>query len=140
MIQTLMKQDLFRFFRSDVCRALIFGVILASFAIQGYAQDVDSSGRRKFYSIAELIRIIERAREAGMSEAELRKLELRDGDKQINVLDYIEQEKLRRLQKDKKIGQILNKKFLTINDIYNELIKSEPEVIERLREELVSER
>jgi len=126
--------------KSGIRKVLIIMGILFLFSTAGVADEVANAGRRKFYSIAELIRLIERARESGMSEEDLRKLELRDGDQQINVLDYIEKEKLGQLKKDKKMKDLLEKKFLTINDIYNELIKQEPGVIEQLREELVSER
>ena len=107
-----------------------------------YAQDSGNSntGRRKFYSVEELIKLIEQAREAGMSEEDLKSMEIIDGDQEINVLDYIEQKRLQRLLKDKKLKELLSKNFLTVNDIYKELIKTEPNVIQKLREELVSER
>lgn len=104
------------------------------------AQDFANTSRDKYYKIEELIKLIERAREAGMSEEDLKSLEIRDGDKEINVLDYIEQEKLERLKKEAALKALLEKNFLTVNDIYKELIKTEPEVIQQLREELVSER
>ena len=106
----------------------------------GQAQERENTGRRKYYSVEELILLIERAREAGVSEENLKKLEIRDGDREINVFDYIAQEKMERLKKDKILKDLLSKRFLTVNDIYTELIKSEPQVIQKLREELVSER
>lgn len=100
----------------------------------------ENSDRRKFYNIAELVKIIERARKAGFSDEDLKKLELRDGDQMINIMDYMEDlERLRKL-KDKRLQEFLNKRFLTVKDIYNELVATEPEVIKKLREELVSER
>lgn len=104
------------------------------------AQGTGSAMRNKYYSVEELIDLIERARDAGMTDENLLKLEIRDGDKQINVMDYIEQQKLDQIKKDKMMAELLSKKFLTVNDIYKELIKLEPEVIEQLRENLVSER
>jgi hypothetical protein len=104
------------------------------------AQEAGTAVRNKYYSVEELIQLIERARDAGISDENLQKLEIRDGNQEINVLDYIEQEKLDQLKKDKLLTELLGKKFLTVNDIYKELIKMEPEVIEKLREELVSER
>ncbi len=126
--------------KSGIRKILIALIFLLLFTTVGLAQEEENTGRRKFYCITELIRLIERARESGMSEEDLRKLELRDGDTQINVLDYIEKEKLKQLKKDKKLKELLEKKFLTVNDIYSELIKQEPGVIEQLREELVSDR
>ncbi len=105
-----------------------------------YSQETYDSGRSKFYKVDELIELIDRAREAGVSDEELKKLKIRDGDKEINVLDYIREDRLARLKKEKRLKELLSKKYLTVNDIYGELIKSEPEVIQKLREELVSER
>ncbi len=121
----------------------ILSILLVAFLIATsflYAQESINTGRRKFYNVEELIRLIEQAREAGMSEEELRNLEIIDGDQEINVMEYIEQKRLARLLKDKKLKELLSKNFLTVNDIYRELIKTEPEVIKKLREELVSER
>ncbi len=105
-----------------------------------FTQDLTNTGRRKYYSVEELIKLIQKAREAGLSEDSIRNMEIRDGDKEINLLDYIEQEKLDRLKSNEYLKELLSKNFLTVNDIYRELIKTEPEVIQRLREELVSER
>jgi DNA-binding transcriptional MerR regulator len=105
-----------------------------------YAQESINTGRRKYYRVEELIKLIQRAREAGMSDESIRKMEIRDGDKEINLLDYIEQEKLDRLKSQEYLKELMSKNFLTVNDIYRELIKTEPEVIQKLREELVSER
>ena len=116
---------------------LITALMLTS---EVFAQDPVNTGRRKYYSVEELIKLIQRAREAGMSDDSIRNMEIRDGDKEINLLDYIEQEKLDRLKSQEYLKELLSKNFLTVNDIYRELIKTEPEVIQRLREELVSER
>ena len=122
--------------RTLICMLIL--AVLSALALQ--AQDLSAENRDKYYRIEELIDLIEQAREAGMSEEDLRNLEIRDGDKVINVYDYIEQERLERLRKKKLLEELLSKKFLTVNDIYDELIKSEPEEIQKLREELASER
>jgi hypothetical protein len=105
-----------------------------------FAQDSGNTGRRKFYNVEELIRLIEQAREAGMSEEDLQNMEIIDGDQEINVMEYIEKKRLARLLKNQRLKELLSKNFLTVNDIYKELIKTEPSVIQKLREELVSER
>lgn len=117
---------------------ILLTIILVSVA--GFSQESQNTGRRKYYSVDELIKLIDKAREAGVDDESLKSLEIRDGDVQINVYDYIEKEKLEKLKKEKRLQDLLSKKFLTVNDIYRELIKTEPEVIQKLREELVSER
>ena len=136
----LMMRSFIRLYSRRIRCLLIVIIGLFIISTDGFAGQPSNDIRRQFYSIEELIKLIERAREAGMSDEELGKLELRDGDKVINVQDYITEERLRRLRKEEKLREFLSKKFLTVNDIYGELIKSEPEVIEKLREELVSER
>ena len=125
-------------------RFLIFisltGLLFSIFPLTDASAQSENSGRRKFYDIAELVKIIERARKAGFSDEDLKKLELRDGDRLINIMDYMEELERIRQMKDKRLQEFLNKRFLTVKDIYNELIATEPEVIKKLREELVSER
>jgi hypothetical protein len=105
-----------------------------------HAQEQSQQARRQFYKLNELIKIIDQAREAGMSDEDLKNLELDDGGRKINILEYMaELERLKAL-KDKELEDFLSKKFLTINDIFNELIVSEPKVIKKLREKLVSDR
>lgn len=106
----------------------------------GYSQEQSYQARRQFYNLKELLRIIDQAREAGMSDEDLKSLELQDGDRKINVLEYIAELERLKAMKDKELEEFLSKKFLTINDIFNELIVSEPKVIEKLRERLVSDR
>ncbi|MFH2132158.1 MAG: hypothetical protein ABIK68_17405 [bacterium] len=106
----------------------------------GYSQEQSNQARRQFYNLEELIKIIDRARESGMSDEDLKKLELHDGDRKINVLEYMAELERLRAMKDKELEIFLSKKFLTINDIFNELIVSEPNVIKKLREKLVSDR
>ncbi|MBU2646695.1 hypothetical protein KKI24_18445 [bacterium] len=106
----------------------------------GYSQQQSNQARRQFYNLEELIKIIDRARESGMSDEDLKKLELHDGERKINVLEYMAELERLRAMKDKELEIFLSKKFLTINDIFNELIVSEPNVIKKLREKLVSDR
>ena len=118
----------------------IVGLLFTFLPIADISAQSENSGRRKFYNIAELVKIIETARKAGFSDEDLKKLELRDGDQMINIMDYMEElERIRKL-KDKRLQEFLSKRFLTVKDIYNELIATEPDVIKKLREELVSER
>jgi hypothetical protein len=124
------------------CLHLILIAVFITLALpsseQSRAQSMNN--RRKFYDIAELIKIIETARDAGMSDEDLKNLKLQDGDQEINVMDYIaELERLKKIE-DQKLKEFLSKKFLTVNDVFRELIVREPETIQKLREELVSER
>lgn len=121
-------------------KAVLIVIALCVAAQWLFAQSDINTGRRKYYDIEALIDLIEKARDAGMSDEELRKLEIRDGDREINVWEYIEKEKLAKMKEDAMLRELLSKNFLTVNDIYNELIKTEPRVIRKLREELVSER
>jgi hypothetical protein len=127
--------------RYDRCIRLLFiGLCCCLMASTGFGQEPSDPGRRQFYDIAELIRLIERAREAGMTDEELHQLEIRDGDRIINVMEYkAEFERLQRL-KEERLKAFLSKQFLTVNDIFQELIVTEPDVIRKLREELVSDR
>ena len=106
----------------------------------GFSQEQSYEARRQFYTLEKLIKLIEQARDAGMSDENLKKMELQDGDRKINILEYMAELERLRAMKDKELEEFLSKKFLTINDIFNELIVSEPKVIKKLREKLVSDR
>ncbi|MBT4090829.1 MAG: hypothetical protein HN580_04700 [Deltaproteobacteria bacterium] len=106
----------------------------------GFSQEQSYEARRQFYTLEKLIKLIEQARDAGMSDEDLKKMELQDGDRKINILEYMAELERLRAMKDKELEEFLSKKFLTINDIFNELIVSEPKVIKKLREKLVSDR
>ncbi len=121
-----------------LCLLLVSACSLAFSA--GYSQARSQQARRQFYNLNELIRIIDQAREAGMSDEDLKSLELHDGNRKINVLEYMAELERLKAMKDKELEDFLSKKFLTINDIFNELIVSEPKVIKKLREKLVSDR
>ncbi|MDH5561695.1 MAG: hypothetical protein OEY59_12670 [Deltaproteobacteria bacterium] len=113
---------------------LLFFIVSSSFAQQSYGEK-----RSKFYQISELIRLIEKAREAGFSEEDLRKMTINDANFSINVMEFIEKSRLKERLKKEKLDAFKKKKFLTIIDIFDELIVMEPEVLGKLREELVSD-
>ncbi|PCI29582.1 MAG: hypothetical protein COB67_03660 [SAR324 cluster bacterium] len=102
------------------------------------AQEQDP--RRQFYDVVELTKLIEKAREAGFSDEQIARLELRDGGRTVNVQAYMESLRQKKSMRDEKLQNFLNKKFLTVQDIFKELLILEPSVLIRLREELVSER
>lgn len=132
--------------RTSIYRKILTAICLAVFSTLclipsgSFAQDQSYQSRRQFYKLSELLRIIDQAREAGMSDEDLKNLELHDGDRKINVLEYIAELERLKAMKDKELEEFLSKKFLTVNDIFDELVVSEPEVIQKLRERLVSDR
>ena len=65
-------------------------------------------------------------------------MQIKDGDKVINVMDYIRKIENKRIFEQKQLEEFRNRKFLTVQDIYGELIKLEPDALTRLREELTS--
>ena len=104
------------------------------------AQSSTAQRRDQFTDIVELIKLLEKAGEAGFDSEYLKNLYIQDGDRKISVYEYMEQKRLAENIKNKKLKEFLEKQFLTIQDIYNELVKLEPETLMSLREELVSVR
>ena len=99
-----------------------------------------NTGRRQFYDLVELTKIIQRARDAGFSEEELKNLELKDAGTTINVYDYMNEILARQRIEDEKLKDFLSKRFLTVGDVYQEMVNLEPDALTKLSEELVSER
>jgi len=94
--------------------------------------------RRQFQNIDALIALIEKARDAGISDDEIKKLQLNLKDKDVDVLEYIEAFRRRKRLADQKNKDFLATRFLTVSDIFNELVDMEPDRLENLREELIS--
>ena len=94
--------------------------------------------RNQFYSLVELTELIQKTKEAGFSDEQIKNMQIKDGDKVINVMDYIRKIENKRIFEQKQLEDFRNRKFLTVQDIYGELIKLEPDALTRLREELTS--
>ena len=114
--------------------SLSFFIVFPLFSQEG------NTGRRQFYDLVELTKIIQRARDAGFSEEELKNLELKDAGTTINVYDYMNEILARQRIEDEKLKAFLSKRFLTVGDVYQEMVNLEPDALTKLREELVSER
>jgi len=95
--------------------------------------------RTKFKNVEDLLKLIEKAREAGISDEELKKLDLNNEEGQVSVLEYIEEFKKVKRLKDQELQDFMEKRFLTVGDIFKELVDMEPSKLKTLREELVSE-
>jgi len=127
----------YAFFKKTIVALCTILIFFSGIVQNGFAKEPD---RNRFQKIEELIKLIERFREAGFTDEQIKKLEIVNGDEKINVLKHkADLERARRLKKQK-LQEFLNKDFLTVNDIFKELIVSEPGVIKKIREELVSER
>ena len=128
------------FFRRRLSGLFVILLLVAAVALPISITAAREKDRAKFYKIDELNRLIQKAKEAGFSEKDLETLILRDADKSINVNEYIAEMEHDEKVKIQKLQEFLNKRFLTIGDIYKEMIKLEPDTLINLREELVSDR
>lgn len=104
------------------------------------AQQEIRDDREQFRDIDALIKLIEKGRENGLSDEEISQLELTETNgEQVNVMEYIEAFRRKKRLKDQKIQAFLEKRFLTVTDIFDELVNMEPNELEKLREDLTSE-
>jgi len=111
---------------------LVFGIFKPS-----YAEELNS-GRRQFYNVVELIKLIEIAREAGYSEEEIESLTIKDENKALNAMKYIQQELKEKKTKNLEFKKLLSKKYLTIQDILNDLLALEPKALSSFRDNLLT--
>jgi len=96
--------------------------------------------RNQYTKPKALNKLIERARDAGISDEALKNLDMREqGGTRINVLRYIEEFESKKRVKEEELKTFLDKRFLTVNDIFKELVDHEEHQLIELREELVSE-
>lgn len=95
--------------------------------------------RNQFHKVIELTKLIQKAKEAGFSDDDIKNMQIKDGEQVINVVDYISKIENKKIFEQKKLNDFKKKRFLTMKDIFSELIKLEPDVLTRLREELIGE-
>ena len=122
-----------------IIKAFFFISIISFIALPLFSQQ-NNTGSRQFYDLVELTKLIQRARDAGFSEEELKNLEIKESGRTINVNDYMNEILARRKIADEKLKAFLSKRFLTVGDVYHEMVNLEPDILTKLREELVSER
>jgi DNA-binding transcriptional MerR regulator len=97
-------------------------------------QQVEQEG---FRDVVELRRLMEVAREAGFSDEEMREITIEDDEGNIiNVWKYLEEvERKKRLEAEKRKAQ-QEKIYLTVQDVFTELQKDEPDDLTRLRSKI----
>jgi len=108
------------------------------FATPLFAKEPSLAQRVQFKNIDSLIGLIEKARDAGLSDEEIKKLQLNLETGDVSALEYIEAFKRSKQLKDQKVKDFLAKRFLTVGDIFREMVDMEPKRLETLREELIS--
>ena len=121
-------------------RTLLF-FALASLLMAGnlMAQDPVNESRTQFTDEKNLEKFFQRAEDAGLTEEDLAKLDLKFASHKMNVSQYLREIKKRRRIKDEKLQEFMSKNFLTVQDVYKELSTVEPETLAGLRDALVGE-
>jgi len=89
----------------------------------------------KFVNVAELKRLLEVAREAGFTEDEIGKITIEREGKVINVLEFLKAWEQK--QKDMKAREraYVDTDYLTAQDIFSELNKTQPKDLSKLRDQ-----
>ena len=119
-------------------KTLLLWILMVSFGLTLAGEEADP---REYYKEPKAIaKLIDRAKEAGISGEALKNLELREqGGEMINLMQYIEEFESKKRLKELALKEFLDKRFLTVNDIFQELVNHEQVQLIKLREELVSE-
>ncbi|OGG94910.1 MAG: hypothetical protein A2527_10050 [Candidatus Lambdaproteobacteria bacterium RIFOXYD2_FULL_50_16] len=119
-------------------KALLLLLILLNLGISLQAEETEHRDEYKEPKVVE--KLVSRAKEAGISEEALKNLELREqGGEQINLLQYLDEFEGKKRLKELELKEFSEKRFLTVNDIFKELVDHEQVQLIKLREELVSE-
>lgn len=91
-----------------------------------------------FYDVGELRRILQVARESGMTEEQVRQITIEDPDGNvINAWAYLRALEARREAEAKRRRELLNRDYLTVQDMLDELNADQREEVDRLRDELL---
>ncbi len=98
-----------------------------------YAQEEKREG---FYNVEELKRLLEVARESGFTEKELREITVEDGDKVINVWDFLKEYERKKRERAARLKAQKEKVYLTVQDVVEDLEKEQPKDLSRLRDKI----
>lgn len=100
-------------------------------------EDETEEAKQRADNLREMENLIRVAREAGFNEDELRDITVeRDGEK-INVWDFVQTEKERLALAKKEEEVAAKKRFITVNDITEDLNQRESRQISNLRDRLL---
>ncbi len=120
-------------------RSLIF-LLLLLLPLSLWAEQAPRQiNREQFLEVNNLLKMIQRMRDAGFTDEQIQQLDIKDGGRKINVMAYIEELRQKKEGRDAKVQAFLNKNFLTVKDLFDELSTLEPETLAKLRDELVGE-
>ena len=119
-------------------RSLIFLLLLLPLSLWA-EQAPRQINREQFLEVNNLLKMIQRMRDAGFTDEQIQQLDIKDGGRKINVMAYIEELRQKKEGRDAKVQAFLNKNFLTVKDLFDELSTLEPETLAKLRDELVGE-
>ena len=92
--------------------------------------------REGFYNVEELKRLLEVARESGFTEKELREITVEDGDKVINVWDFLKEYERKKRERAARLKAQKEKVYLTVQDVVEDLEKEQPKDLSRLRDKI----
>ncbi len=117
--------------------------------------------RKGFYDVVELRRLLEVARESGFSEKELREITIEDNgefikaarkagfsakelsmmtvegnEKKLNVWGYLQVLEIRKKLADDRLKAQRTKVYLTVQDLFADMKKKDPEDLTKLRDKL----
>ena len=118
---------------------ILFSLLFTLVATPLLAQDPVNENRKQFTQEQNLEKFFQRASDAGLTEEDLKSLDLKFASHKMNVSQYLSEIKERRRIKDEKLRAFMSKNFLTVQDVYKELSTVEPETLAGLRDALVGE-
>ena len=120
-------------------KLIFFSLLLCLVGTSLMAQDPVNENRKQFTQEQNLEKFFQRASDAGLTEEDLKSLDLKFASHKMNVSQYLSEIKERRRIKDEKLRAFMSKNFLTVQDVYKELSTVEPQTLAGLRDALVGE-
>ena len=90
-----------------------------------------------FYSIDDLKRLIQVARESGFTESEIREITIEFNGELINAWDFLQEMERQRLEAQRRVAEEEAKQFLTIQDIFADLDTNDQQETTQLRDNLL---
>ncbi len=128
-----MKKTIQGWFKMGAAWALLG---LAAAGASPGAAHAQEEKREGFYNVEELKRLLEVARESGFTEKELREITVEDGDKVINVWEFLKEHERKKRERAARLKAQEEKVYLTVQDVVEDLEKEQPKDLSRLRDKI----
>ncbi|MBI4082930.1 MAG: hypothetical protein HY423_10005 [Candidatus Lambdaproteobacteria bacterium] len=107
-----------------------------SLSLSAPAHGQQPPGSALFQDAERLQRLLDVAKEAGFTDEQIKSITVEDESRLIRAWEHIQEQKLQRERLEKAKAEREKRVYLTVQDVFNELLAADPEDLKKLRDSL----